>query len=67
MDTDTRETPEPIRTDSPGRKAGLLLERSETRIKHHQKQQGQCENYPFENCPACGGDDLRRELAAMLN
>lgn len=65
MDTMIKETPQPIQPESPGRKAALFLERTETRLKVHQKQEGDCKHFPFENCHNCGGDDLRQDLAAL--
>jgi len=66
MDPRIKETPQPIQPDSPGRKAALFLERAEARVKRHQEQLRQCKNLPFENCPECGGEDLRLDLVAML-
>lgn len=65
MDTNVKETTQHVQPDSPGRKAALFLERAEARIKRHQKQLGDCSHFPFENCPECGGEDLRQDLLAL--
>lgn len=55
-----------------GFRACVFLERVELAVLQHSKDkslaseaQNACANYPFENCPHCGGLSLKKELTEL--